>query len=213
VKTKFFWAALVASVMAVLAIGDLHAQQRPAAAPVTGGSAVVDISYIFKYHARFKTMMDGMKKEVEAAEGSFKKERDRIAAKSEQLKNFKPGSPDFKKLEEDLTREGADFQLKVSLKKKEFMEREAKIYYTVYQEVNDEVKYYADRNGISLVLRFNGDPVDVNNRESVMREINKPIVYQHGIDITPNILDTLNQRAAGGGTATRPKSATAPSQK
>ena len=74
------------------------------------------------------------------------------------------------------------------------MEREAKIYYTVYQEVNDEVKYYSDRNGITMVLRFNGDPVDVNNRESVMREINKPIVYQNGVDITPKILEALNKR-------------------
>ena len=64
-KTKFFLAAAVASVLAVIAGGNLHAQQRPAASPAPGGVAVVDISYIFKYHARFKVMMDGMKKEVE----------------------------------------------------------------------------------------------------------------------------------------------------
>jgi len=48
-------------------------------------------------------------------------------------------------------------------------------------------------------LRFNGDPPDPNNRDDVLREINKPVVYQNGIDITPDVLADLNRSAAPGG--------------
>ena len=65
------------------------------------------------------------------------------------------------------------------------MEREAKVYYQTYLEVVDAVNYYAKRQNIGLVLRFNGEPVDPNRREDVLREINKPVVMQDQIDITP----------------------------
>ena len=69
--------------------------------------------------------------------------------------------------------------------RKDFMEREAKVYYQTYLEVVDAVKYYAKRHNIGLVMRFNGEPVDPNRRDDVLREINKPVVMQDQIDITP----------------------------
>jgi Skp family chaperone for outer membrane proteins len=206
VKTTLIPATCVAALVAILAANSAVAQKSAAPAGPSGGTAVVDISYIFKYHGRFKQGMEGLKSSVEAAEAEFKKEKKAIEADMEKVQQFKPGSAEYKRGEEDIARKQSEFQVKVSLKKKELAERESKIYFNVYQEVSDEVKYYADKNGISLVLRFNGDPVDVNNRESVLREINKPIVYQKGIDITPIILDALNRHPkTTSGTATGPK--------
>jgi Skp family chaperone for outer membrane proteins len=87
--------------------------------------------------------------------------------------------------------------------RKEFLEREAKVYYQTYLEVVDAVKYYAKRQNIGLVLRFNGEPVDPNRRDDVLREINKPVVVQDQIDITPDVLALLN-RDQSGTQATRP---------
>jgi Skp family chaperone for outer membrane proteins len=175
-----------------VALQGLHAQS-----PQGGmGIAVIDISYIFKNHIRFKQNMEFMKKDVMAAEDNLKKDRDHINAMIEKLKSFNPGTPDYKKMEEDITHLQSDFNVRASLQKKEFLEREAKVYTNVYKEIADETKRYAEKFGIAIVLRFNGDPVDPNNRNSVLNEINKPIVYQrNGIDITPYILDGLNRGA------------------
>ena len=70
----------------------------------------------------------------------------------------------------------AEFNLKMGRLRKDFLEREAKVYYQTYLEVVDAVKYYAKRQNIGLVLRFNGEPVDPNRRDDVLREINKPVV-------------------------------------
>ena len=76
--------------------------------------------------------------------------------------------------------------------RKDFLEREAKVYYQTYLDVNKVVSEYATRHDIGLVLRFNGEPADPNHREGVLREINKTVVFQNRIDITPDILDLLN---------------------
>lgn len=160
--------------------------------------AVVDISYIFKKHARFKSTMEAMKKEMEGIEAELKGDQEKIAQEQQARNQYTVASPEYKKADEELARHMADFKLKMDRLRKEFMEREAKVYYQTYLEVVDAVKYYAKRQNIGLVLRFNGEPVDPNRRDDVLREINKPVVVQDQIDITPDVLALLNRDQQGG---------------
>jgi Skp family chaperone for outer membrane proteins len=172
------------------------------------GVAVIDISYIFKKHDRFKATMESMKKEMESTEADLKAERDKIAQKEEQRNTYNPGSAEYKQMDEQLARDMSEFNLKMTKIRKEFLEREAKVYYQTYTEISQAVSVYAQRHDIGLVIRFNGEPVDPNKRDDVLREINKPVVFQNQVDITPDVLAMLNSAAAGataGGTATRPQ--------
>jgi len=169
-------------------------QQNPAGANSSRFNiGVVDVSYIFKNYQQFRSSMDAMKKEMESAEGELKAERGQVQTREEERKSFKVGSPEFKKLDEEIARLKAEFNLKAGRIRKDFLEREAKVYYQTYLEVSNMVKYYAQQHNIGLVLRFNGDQVDPNRRESVLRAINDPIVHQNNIDITPDILALLNR--------------------
>jgi Skp family chaperone for outer membrane proteins len=210
-------AVLALAVAAALSTFELlNAQQPapPAGAAVAGVNpaganaskyniAVVDISYIFKKHERFKATMEQMKKEMETIEGGLKGDREKIAAQEQQRNQFNAGSAEFKKMDEDIARQMAEFNLKMGKLRKEFLEREAKVYFQTYLEVVDAVKYYAKRQGIGLVLRFNGEPVDPNRRDDVLREINKPVVVQDQIDITPDVLALINREQSGGGAASQ----------
>lgn len=201
-------ATSVAVLFVALAFVNVHAQgQAPARggspAPNNHGIAVIDINYLFEKYALFQQRVDGWKRDSEATTAQFKKEDEAIAKQIESMKTLKPGTKEFKSLEEEITRKRSDLQINASLKEKEFKERAAKLQITAYQEITEAVKAYADRNGISLVLQFNGAPVDANNPRAVQMELSKLVVYQNGIDITPIILDDLNRRAAA---ATRPGS-------
>ncbi len=204
-KISLWLATLVAVVTLALLPNrqQTSAQQPGGQAPTV---ATVDIAYIFKNHLGFKAQIEQMKRDAEAAEDTLKKEQALLKQMVEKLKEFKPGTPDFKKLEEDITQRQANAQVSVSLQKKEFMERETKIHSTIYREIEDAVKYYAKRQNIGLVLRFNGEPVDPNRRDDVLREINKPVVVQDQIDITPDVLALINRDQSGqsGAQATRP---------
>ena len=172
--------------------------QVPQARPATPSShvAVIDVGYIFKNHVRFKGAMDKMKDEVMAAENSLKGERDRINGLMEQLKGFNAGTPEYKKLEAEIAKGQGDFNVNAQLQKKDFMDREAKVYLQVYTEVEKAVAQFAREHGIAVVFRFDGDPVDGADRNQILRGITKPIVYyESGNDITPDILKMLNGTA------------------
>jgi Skp family chaperone for outer membrane proteins len=157
--------------------------------------------------------MEQMKKEMETIETELKADREKIAQQEQQRNTFNVGSAEYKKMDEDIARQMAEFNLKMGKLRKEFLEREAKVYYQTYLEVVDAVKYYAKRQSIGLVLRFNGEPVDPNRRDDVLREINKPVVVQDQIDITPDVLALLNrdQQSGQAGGQVGPQ-ATRPSQ-
>ena len=165
------------------------------------GTAVVDINYIFKNYSRFTSALEGLKKQMKTADDQLKSERSKIASKEEERGQYKVGSVDYKRVDEEIAQLTAAFQLKANRIRKEFLEREAKVYYETYQEVSNAVKYYAQQHSIGLVLKFNGDPIDPAVREQILMAIKfKTVVYQNNIDITPDVLALLNRGGAPSGT-------------
>jgi len=215
VKKSHLLAILAAAVLLTsFVVRDASAQQpvRTAMRPATQAApliALLDVSYIFKNHSRFKAMMDDMKADVQRAETQVKAETEALQKLAERAKDYRKGTPDYKAIEEEVAKRRADITVRVQLQKREFIEQEAKIYHNIYQEISQEVDYYCKANRVAMVLRFNGDPVDAGQPENVLRNINKPVVwYSKERDITPIILDALNKRAFqgthGAGTNSRP---------
>lgn len=223
-RTTLLWASCLAVALSALSLSTAAAQNQPpaartappAAAPAAGGSsaaaqhgiAVVDINYILEKYARFQGDVDAWKRDYETIGTGLKKEEEAITKQAENLKGLKPNTPDYKKLEESLAKRSSDLKVNASIKEKELLERRSQVFLAAYRDITAAVKAYADRSGISLVLQFNGAPVDQNNQRAVQTELSKLVVYQNGIDITPMILDELNRRAPVVGA--RPPAAGAP---
>lgn len=186
-------AALAALVAAAAIPTPALSQSQESANAQKYGVAVVDINYIFKNHTKFRESMDAMKEDFKTVDGQLKASQQKIVAAQEQKKNFNPGSEEFKQLDEQIVRMNATLQVEVTQKRKELVEREAEIYYNTYVQVDQAITYYAQRQGLGLVLRFNGEPADKNNRESILRSINKTVHFQNQVDITPDVLMLLNR--------------------
>jgi Skp family chaperone for outer membrane proteins len=158
------------------------------------GIGVVDIAYIFKTYGKVKQQMDLMKQKVEAAEAEAKRDGEEIRRLAEQTKAFGQGTPDFKRGEEAYLRKQGELQLKISMQKKQFLDEEGKIFFSISKEIDDAVKVVATRSSINLVLRFNGDTPDPNDRNQILQGLNKTIVYYHPqMDITPYVLQELQR--------------------
>jgi len=186
----------VASVLAIFAAIDVFAQGRPA--PAQSPVAVVDMNYIFKKHEGLSQAEARWKQDMQAAEANVKKDKERLTTMAEKLKTYRTGTPDYKKLEEEMTALSVQLQTHIQIQKKEFGERKAKLFYAVYSEVHDAVKYWSDRNGVNLVLQFSGDPVDPNNPNSIANQLSSLVVYNHrSIDITGIILDEIAHNPKG----------------
>lgn len=205
-KKSLRWAAL-AVLLSLSANSPQVVAQSPSggAQPVAGPRlALIDVTRIFKNHIRFKGMMGDMKDDVKKAENWVKGERIAIGKLAERLQGFNKGTPDYKAMEEEVARRQADVSVKVQLQRNEFLQREAKIYYNVYQEIWQATDYFARQHNIDMVLRFNGGQVDSAKPDEVLSDINKQVVwYNRGLDITDAILAELNRTAINPGAADR----------
>lgn len=174
----------------------------PAAAPAMTAAApqqsttqivVIDIAKIFKGHHRFNQMMADIKKDIEDFDGYVKNETGKLKGMGEQLQQYRAGSLEYKQKEEEAARLTSDLQVKVGLKKKELLEQEARVYFTVYRELEQKVAVFAQQNRITMVLRFNSDDMKEDDRNSVLQGVNRAVVYYHPqLDVTNLVLHELN---------------------
>ena len=165
--------------------------------------ALLDVGYIFKKHPAFQQQMEAMKAEVAQIEQSLKQEQQQIQNSSKKLDVYKPGSPEYKQLEEQIAKQLADLKVKTQLRRKEIMENEAKVYLATYKQVHSVVEAFAKQNRIDLVLRYDREAADGNNADprATLKIINRPVVFHAGLDISESILGQF------GGVASRPGTA------
>ncbi len=173
-----------------MSVSAAHAQQSGV------NVAVIDISHVFKNHPRFTSEADKIKAEIKAFEERINNERKVLVEEGEKLKLYTPGSPDYKQTEENLARRTSNLQVEAGLKRKDVLEKESQLYFRTYTEIQGAIKAVATKYSIGLVLRFNSKPIDVNDRNDVLAGINRPVVYQSGIDITQAVMDSLGAQQA-----------------
>ena len=189
----------VAALFALTFMSSLCLAQGNATVPIV----VVDLSQVFEKHPTFNTRMNAIKQEVKTTEAAFQAQGKQIEASVKQLQSMSSSDPNYRQLESDTARRQAAIQAEMQLKRKDFLEKEARVYYETYEQVKSEIKVFAESNRIGLVLRFSSEKIDPTNRQSVLQGVNQPILYnQGGLDIT-NYIVTRLVRAAGTQQASR----------
>ncbi len=149
-----------------------------------------------------------MKQEVLAIEEQLKSRHQEIDTLRGKLGQFRPGTAEYKTTEAEIAQKQAGLQADTQLKRNEFLEKEAQVYYDIYMEVAGEIKSFADNHGIGLVLRFSDDKIDPVNRASVLQGVNRPVVYQRNLNITYDILDRLQRTSTPRSAQSAPSRAT-----
>ena len=181
------FAAVVASVLVLSVTSTTYAQST--------NIAVIDVARVFKESIRFKQAMDVMKKDVETYEGVVRRKQEAIQNDAKEAQLHEVGTPDYKRIEERAAKAASDLQVEMGLKRKELMEREARLYYNTYVEVTKIVAKFAEQHGVRLVLRFNGEEIKPNDRNSVLQGVNNNIVYQKDLNITDIVIAEINRGA------------------
>jgi Skp family chaperone for outer membrane proteins len=191
----------VATVVAVLFFPGFASSQ--ASAQTGTNVAVLDVPYIFKNFVRFKQSIDDIKKDIDDYKNIVNDQQRQLRDEAAKLELYKPGTKEYKDVEENVARMKMTFSLDSAKRQKDFMEREAQVYFTAYREVEKVVADFAQRNRIGLVLRYSAEEMDPSQRDSIMQGINRIVVYQDRLNITEMILEQLNR-------GTPPRQATAP---
>lgn len=171
---------------------------------------VFDTAKFFKEYKLFKDLMTALQADVQTQEQQMNKEKEALDSRTQNLPTLKQNpqcSPaQYKQEEEDIMKKKADLVARVSIMKREFMEREAAIYNQVFDALQTEVQQYANARQVDLVLRVDTTPANPEDAQSTIRRVNNPVVWYRPnsyVDITPILLSEMNRRynPAGGGAA------------
>jgi Skp family chaperone for outer membrane proteins len=179
--TWFAWTCFTGS--QALAQPPMSSAQGPS--PI----ALVDVNFIFKRHVRLRAQLKELGQDAERVQKDFEQQLQRLQEMQQQLNTMKPGTPDYQQKEESIVSQKSIIQGQIALKRKEFVQKEAHLYYNAYREITEEVAYYCQQRGILIVLNFNGDNINDQNADEIARGIsNKVVFYNRALDITPAVL-------------------------
>lgn len=228
-RVSLYPAACVAQLLIVVCAADFVAAQGPAgnprptapataqARPAPSGTnvAVVDIGFIFKNHNLFNTKLIALNEQGVQIDAEARAKQRELLKMKEELSGYKAGSPEFKQLDEKMTKEASDFDLYRRRKVQEFTADEAKLYYETYSQIEQEIARFAMQARIGLVLRHSFEPMKPEEPQTIKLGIMRPIIFQDRLDITKIILERVNAgtepppkanvaggNAAAGGTTT-----------
>ena len=181
------------------------AEAAPEAAAAGTQVALIDIGYIFRKHPGYVARRDALLEKAKTLTNGETTARSQLQKESTKLKDFQPGSLEFKQLEAQLTQQASDFQVQQQLARRELAEEEVKLYYQTYVEVQKIIDRLADTYGIQLVVRFDREPMEATDPDSIRRGLMNPVVFQRNLDITDMVLAEMVKTSPPGppGTAGR----------
>lgn len=186
--------AIPAIALAAVAALFVAARARGQGAPNAQNIAVIDIGKILKQSDKFKLEMQTLQTEVIAAEKQLQNEAKEIQALDNQRKTLAAGTPDYERLDTEITKRSADLNVQKSLKNKEFVERQGKMLFGAYSEIQDAVKEFSARYNIGLVIQYDSTKIDSADPQAILSGAHRSIVYVNpGLDITNDILASMNR--------------------
>lgn len=190
--------AITACALAIHASSAFAQGTNTASAPAAAGTqvALIDIGYIFRKHPGYVAKREALIAQAKTMTGDETNVKKQIQKESEKLKDFQPGSLEYKQLEAQLTQQASDFQVQQQLARRELAEQEVKLYYETYVEVQKIIDRMAKDYGIQLVVRFDREPMNSTDPDSIRRGLMNPVVYHQGLDITELVMKELSPPAA-----------------
>ena len=138
--------------------------QRPASAPSNPtGVLLIDVAGIIKSSTRAKQSLTALKKQYDDNGAALKQEGEKGNAMTEQMRKMPPG-PERTKMEQNLVKRRADFELRGKRVTAAAAEGESKIYAALSQEIKEELARHAAATGAKLILRYEHSPAEFPDR-------------------------------------------------
>lgn len=190
--------AFIAAVMLPTLGSTANAQDGKSAGLV----AVLDVAKVFKENQSFDSQMKAIKAEAEGLKGQIQQQQEAIKAEAQGLTQYEVGSPERNQLEATLEQKQTALRTKARQAETDLLNREAKVYYDTYQKMQTVVSSVANQHGISLVMRFDSNPIDPTNRTEVIKGVNRAIVFHRRLDLTNMVIKSMNPESAQAGSGT-----------
>jgi Skp family chaperone for outer membrane proteins len=165
-----------------------------------GWVVVLDVAKVFKANAEFDTKMKTIKSEAEQYQASFKAEQEKLQLDAQQLQGMEANSDQRFQLEGQLEQRSTALKTKARQAETELLTKEAQAYFETYQKMQQVVASMAEQHGIVMVLRFDSEEIDPNNRADVIKGVNRAVVFHKQLDITQEVIRAMGPAVSAAAT-------------
>jgi len=156
--------------------------------------AVVDIGQVFKSHPSFSQQLESLKAEADNFKVETQQLQSKLMEQAGVLKNYQPDSAEFRQAETELAKESAALEVEQRNKLRLLMEREAKLHYDTYIQIQRAVATFSEQRAIQLVIRHDATPMDPKQPGTIMQKVNSKIVFHRpNNEITQQIVAMVAQ--------------------
>ncbi len=169
----------------------------------SGIVAVLDVAKVFKENRDFESKMQSIKSTADQLKASIQQKQEAIKQEAGGLQQYEVGSPERNQMEAELVQKQAKLRTEAHQAEVDLLSKEARVYYDTYQQMQSILSSLSSEYGISLVLRFDSEEVDANNRGEVIKGVNRAVVYQQGLDLTKMVIEKMSTNVAAAGGATQ----------
>ena len=192
---------------AILVIGPaLTFASEPDVPETNGGVALIDMGYIFDHHPEMIRVKLEIKADIEREDTQVRNEQENLNRLAETYKDRPPATPTNFGPEGEVQKRAGELRITKN-RRRDYLCREAEIYLRTYQDVEREVGEHAKAHGLSVVIRFNDTPVDVDIAESIIAFVNRPVVWHDPkLNITQPDLDRILKKHKANEDAAKPPS-------
>lgn len=188
-----------AGVSVVLAglLGFTWAQGRGALSadeprPMTQDIGVVDMIKVYENHKGFQKRSEDFKQASLKAQQKLKTIADAGQKLKDELAGQKPGSAEFARIQKELAEKGNEFQRVQKEQAEQLQKEQTEAISVTYKDIVEEIQRIAEKRGLRLVLRSQGDVTETLNPQKLAESVNRQVLYQNGLDITDEVLQAFN---------------------
>lgn len=155
--------------------------------------AIVDMAKLFNADKVYVAERDRLQQENAEAQKTFNEKQQVLLQLREEARRAKPESAEQKRLAEELQTKAKELETFRQTHIQKVLEAEKLLNIKTYSGMLEQITKYAETHGIQLVLRYSSQPIDEERtHQEVLALINQNVIYQNSLDITEEILQTLN---------------------
>ena len=161
--------------------------------------ALVNVDRILKTYKPLQDKLEPLKAEAKELDAAVQVRQGELETVGNQLRSSRAGSPEQQKLQLQFVKLQTELQQFIANEQQAQHKKQAAVYVAFFRQLDAEISKYAKAHGVRLVLRQHETSYDEGQPlAEILKALNRPILYEDGLDITDAILKGLEAASAEG---------------
>ena len=154
--------------------------------------ATINLDKVFNNYKKHAERLQPIRDSAKELDESVQVRQVEMETTANQFRKAPPGTPEQLRLQQQLVKLQNDLRIFVEGERQKIQKREVGALVATQRDVDEQIKKICKERGLKLVLRQNSAPEESQPLQEVLKNLNRDVIFQDGLDITEDVLRALN---------------------